>query len=137
MRKSAGAIVSIGASLVLLAVLVWPFFPETNRDIFIYYGSGALNPLLAGVLAIGVIVAFAAINGEYVARDVGAGVVLTLGVSILLVVSVWVVTGRVDVFRAPGWAFPAQRWLLVVLSALIVLGAGWYTWTLGLFTPDR
>lgn len=137
MRHSAGAGISIGASVVLLAVLGWAYIPQSARDVNVYYGSGLLNPLIAGVLAVGIVVAIAATGRDRLSPQLGAGIVLSLGLSILLVVFVWAVTGRVDVFLAPGWAFPVQRWALVGIAALIVFGAAWYARALGLLSLGR
>lgn len=41
------------------------------------------------------------------------GIALGLGPIILRIVTIWAFTGRVDVFLAPDWVFPAQRWVLV------------------------
>lgn len=137
MRGPIGAVVSVAASLALLSALVWPYVARPAADIGIYYGSGLINPLIAGALAIGVVAAFAIARWGNLSTEAGTGIALGLGVFVLLVVLAWAGTGRVDVFRAPGWAFPMQRWVLVGLAALIVLGAGWQTWTHGLLSARR
>lgn len=132
MRSSTGAFISIGACLALLALLGWSYVPESGQAINIYYGSGVLNPLLAGILAIGVIITFAATSASYISTEVGVGVILGLSLFIFLTALIWAVTRRVDVFLAPGWVFPAQGWILVGLSVLIIFGACWYAKSLGL-----
>jgi hypothetical protein len=49
----------------------------------------------------------------------------------------WAFTGRVDVFLASGWMFPAQRWVLVAVSALIVVGVGVHAHGADLFPSGR
>lgn len=137
MNGRVGAVVSVAACLALLSALVWPYVVRPASDIRIYYGSGVVNPLLAGALAVGVAVAFAAARDRYLSAEAGAGVALVLGAFAFLVALAWAMTGRVDVFRAPGWAFPAQRWALVGLAAVIVFGAGWEVRAQGLLSRGR
>ncbi|QLG29814.1 hypothetical protein HUG10_19570 (plasmid) [Halorarum halophilum] len=137
MRRRGGAIISFIASLLLLAVLGWAYVPQSVRNINVYYTSGVVSPFAAGILALGVIVVLVATSRDHLSPDLGAGLVLSISLGILTIVLVWVLTGRVDVFLAPGWAFPAQRWILVGVSVLLVVGAGWYAWALGLFSRSR
>lgn len=132
MERSWGTTLSSVASAVLIGLLIAAFVAESFRDVMLYYGFVTINPLLAGVLAIGVIGIFAAVRSGRVSETMGTGVALGLGLTILLIVTIWALTGRVDIFFAPGWAFPAQRWILVGISMLIVLGAGLRAWNLGL-----
>lgn len=134
MGPRGGAILSIVTCLAFVIVLAWPYVPESSWDINMYYSSGIffINPLLAGALAIGAIGMFIATRVNYVSAEVGAGIILGLGLFIFLVVLAWAVTARVDIFRAPGWFFPAHRWLLLGLSVLIGISTGWYTWVSGL-----
>lgn len=137
MSNRVGAIISIAGCLAFLAVLAWPYTVKSPSAITTYYRWGISTPLLAGVLVLGVLVVFVATRGNLVSAQLGAGVVLALGLFVFLITLVWAVTVRVDVFRAPGWALPAQRFVLVGLAALIVVGAGWHTWANGLFSPRR
>ncbi|WP_276256931.1 DUF7548 family protein [Halomontanus rarus] len=132
MRDRFGALLSISACLLLLAVLVWPYAVKSIYAINTYYRHGVLNPLFAGVLALAILVTFLAVRENYVSAELGAGIVLVLGISAFLVSLVWTLTARVDVFRAPGWALPAQRFILVGVAALIVFGAGWNVLTSGI-----
>ena len=133
MERAVGSVLSSVASAVLVAVLLAAFVAESFRDVMLYYGYGTVNPLLAGVMAIGIVVVFAAVRSGRLSDTVGTGIALGLGLTVLLVVSIWALTGRVDVFLAPDWMFPAQRWILVGVSALIVAGAGLRARELGLF----
>lgn len=136
MNRSAGIALSSVASAVLVAILLAAFAAESAADLMVYYSFGTINPLLAGVLALGVVLVFAAVRRRWLSETVGTGIALGLGLIVLVIVTVWAVTGRVDVFLASGWAFPAQRWMLVGLAVVIVLGAGLHAWRLGLF-PGR
>lgn len=137
MRRSFGASLSSLASAVLVVILLAAFLAKPFRDIMLYYDFKTVNPLLAGVFAIGVIVAFAAVHAGRLSEPIAAGVALGLGLMGFLVVVIWALSGRVDVFLASGWAFPAQRWVLVAVSVLMVLGAGLYAWSLDLFPFGR
>lgn len=137
MSTKAGATIGLTACLLLLITLVWAYVTESVRDVTVYYNSGAINPLLAGILVIGVLLMFAASHKGDIAEELGAGIILGLALVICLITIAWATTARVDVFRAPGWAFPAQRWILVGLSMLLLLGAIWHTWVLGLLSITR
>ncbi|QLG61522.1 DUF7548 family protein [Halorarum salinum] len=137
MRHRAGTVIGLGASLSLIAVLGWAYVPQTTRNVNAYYASGMVNPLAAGILALGVIVALVATSRGRLSAQQGAGIVLGFGLGAFAIVLLWVVTGRVDVFLAPGWAFPAQRWVLLGVSVLLLIGAGWHARTLGLLSRSR
>lgn len=137
MRTRAGAIISVTACLLLLVVLGWPYFVKSTYHVNTYYSGGVLNPLLAGLFVLGVLIVFAADRANYVSVQLGAGIVLGLSLITFLTVLMWAITVRLDVFRAPGWALPAQRFVLVGLSVLIVFGAGWHTWGTGLISLRR
>lgn len=129
MRNRVGSLVSIVASLLFLVVLGWPYAVRSISAVNTYYGEGIVTPLIGGALVVGILVTFAAIRQDSVSSDVGAGIVLGLGLVTVLVSSIWAVTARVDVFRAPGWALPIQRFVLVGTAVLIVIGVGWHIWT--------
>lgn len=137
MRERAGVLMCVGAAVALLAVLAWPYIQKPARAVTLYYVSGFLNPLLAGALAVGILLTVAAVRENYVSDGFGAGIAIGLGAFTFLVVLAWSVTARVDVFRAPGWALPAHRFIVVGLSILVVAGAGWHAWANGhLSRPD-
>lgn len=129
MARNVGAAVSEGACVAYLALLLLPYVPESARDVNLYYGFTTVNPLLAGGLAVGVLAAFAAARWDGLSPELAAGTALGLGATALLVTLAWAVTARVDVFLAPGWAFPAHRWALLALALFIAAGAGWHTRT--------
>lgn len=137
MQRSLGAWISSAASAVLIVILVAAFVPESPFDIILYYGFNTVNPLFAGVFALGVIAVFASIRSGRLSESVGAGIALGLGLISFATVLIWAFTGRVDVFLARGWIFPAQRWILTGVAVVIVFGAGLYAWSLQLFTSGR
>lgn len=137
MARSFGAMLSSVASAVLILLLLAAFLAESFRDVMLYYSFVTLNPLLAGVIAFGIILIFVAVRSGHLSDTVGIGIALGLGLTSLLIVTIWALTGRVDVFLASDWAFPAQRWALVSVSVLIVLGAGLHAWNLGLLSGGR
>lgn len=136
MERSFGATLSSVASAVLIVILLAAFVGESVRDVMLYYSFGTINPLLAGVVALGVIVVLAAVHAGHLSDMLGTGIALGLGLIILLIVTIWAVTGRVDVFLASGWAFPVQRWALVAVSVVVVFGAGLHAWRLGMLSSE-
>lgn len=133
MERSFGALLSSIASAILIVILLAAFVAESFYDIMLYYSFNTVNPLLAGLFAIGIIMVFVGVRSGRLSESVGTGIALGLGLINLLVVTIWAFTGRVDVFLAPGWAYPVQRWVLVGVSVLVALGAVLHAWNLGLF----
>lgn len=132
MERSISITLSSIASVVQVVILVWAFLAESFRDVMLYYTFVTINPLIGGAFAFGVLAVLAAIRWEHLPETTGTGIALGLAVINLLVVTIWTFTGRVDVFLARGWAFPAQRWVLVGVSTVIVLGVSLHARTLGL-----
>lgn len=130
MERSYGTWISVVASAVLVALLLAAFVGQSFGDVLLYYNFGTTSPLLAGVFASGVVLIFALIRLGRLSEAVGGGVALGLALVAVLVVVVWAFTGRVDVFLAPGWAFPAHRWILVGVALLVLLGTGVRVWDL-------
>lgn len=137
MRNRTGVIVSIVASLLLLAILVWPYVVKPPSAITTYYTRGVLTPLLPGMLVVGILITFAAVRENYLSANLGAGIAFGLSLFTFFIMLVWAVTARLDVFRAPTWALPAQRFILVGLSLVIVFGIGWHTWANSLLSLRR
>ena len=136
MTQRFGALLSSAASAALLLTLLAAFAVESYRDVMLYYGFNTLNPLIAGALAAGVLLVFLAVRTDTVSMAIGTGLALGLGAVILAVVTIWAIDGRLDVFLARGWAFPIQRYVLVALAVLIVIGAAVQAWHSGLFTTE-
>lgn len=137
MGRSSGTLISSVASIVLVSLLLLAFLAESFRDVMLYYNFDTVSPLIAGVLAILVVVVFAAVRWGRLSEPVGTGVALGLGLVILFVVTFWALTGRVDVFLSPSWAFPVHRWALVGVSMLVVFGASLHALSLDLLPSGR
>lgn len=132
MDGRSGVLVSGVAAVLLVAALVAPYLAWPVDAINTYYARGVLNPLFAGALAI-VVLAVTSVDwrrGD--PTDVSAGIALGAGLAALLVTVVWAGTARLDVFLARGWAMPLQRYVLVGLAGLLVVGAAWQARTSGL-----
>lgn len=132
MKDRAGAIISFASSIAFLAVLVWPYLVLPPSDITAYYSWGALNPLFAGVLVVVILLVLAAVRANRISARLGAGISIGLGLFVFLHAIIWALTARLDLFRAEGWALPAQRFILVGISLLMLLGFGWYAWEKGI-----
>ena len=93
-----------------------------------YFGSGILNPLVAGLLALVTIIILAA--GRQGRTDPGfaAGVAMVFGIAILVVLVAWAATVRVDTVAID----PNHRWLTAAVAVAIPAGAAWFARTLGL-----
>lgn len=132
MGERAGAAISATACLLYLAVLAWPYAVRSPTDVTIYYTWGVLNPLFAGALAVAILAAYAASRIDRLSSELAAGIALGAALIAFLSTSAWAVTARVDVFRASGWALPAQRYVLVGFSLFILVGAARYAWANGI-----
>ncbi len=127
MRRTGAALSSV-AAVTFVALLLVAYLFETPRDLTLYYQFGVVSPLLAGVFMVGVVAVFTLARYGYLSAAASTGIALGLGVVGFLVVLYWAIEGRVDVFLARGWAFPLQRWVLVAVAALVVLGAAVQAW---------
>lgn len=115
--------VGIVASLAVLAALAAPYvLAESAGDVGLYYSSGALNPLLAGLFALVVLIVFAAGREGRTDPGLAAGAALALGLFTLLIVVAWALTVRVDVLVIA----TAHRWAVVAAAALLPVSALWF-----------
>lgn len=124
-------LVGIVACLLLLAGLAVPFLFVAGSEVTLYYDSGALNPLIAGLFAVVAIVVFAAARADRTDPALAAGVALTFGVFVVVVVVPWALTVRVDVLASP--ALSSHPTALAILSTLVPLSAAWYARSLRIF----
>jgi hypothetical protein len=119
----------IVACLAVLGVLGAPYvLADSASGVGTYYGSGAINPLLAGLFALIAIIIFAAGREGRTEPDLAAGVTLTLGLFIVLINLAWALTARVDVVAIQ----ESYRWLLVGVSLGVPVSAAWFTRALGI-----
>lgn len=124
-------VVGIAACAVVLAGLAVPFVLADPGQVGLYYDSGAVNPLVAGLFAVLSIVVFAAGREGRTDPALAAGVTLTMGVFTTVVAVAWALTVRVDVVDAA--AVSAHPLALAVVSLSLPAAATWYARSLGLF----
>ncbi|MFB6142725.1 MAG: hypothetical protein ABEJ30_05220 [Halorientalis sp.] len=116
----------IAASLAVLAALAVPYVLGVV-GVESYYGSGSVNPLLAGLFALVAVIVFAAGREGRSDPQLAAGVALALGAFTVLVTLAWALTVRPDAAQFS----VNHRWLVVGVAALVPLSAGWYARALG------
>lgn len=121
-------LVGIVGSVGVIVALAVPYLGPDAGAVGAYYGSGAVNPLVAGLLALVTIVVLAAGRQERSDPALAAGVALVFGVFILLVAVAWGTTVRVDVAAVPA----IHRWATIALASLVPIGAAWFVRALGL-----
>lgn len=115
------------AALAAVVALAYPFL-AADAGVGVYYGSGAVNPLVGGILALVGVIVFAAGLEERTDPSFAAGVALALGLFAALILLVWAATVRVDaVLIAPG-----HRWVTAVAGLGVPVAALWYARALGL-----
>lgn len=124
-------VVGIVACLLVLVGLAVPFVLASGSEVSLYYDSGALNPLIAGLFVVVAIVVFAAAREGRTDPALGAGVALTFGVFTVMVVVAWSLTVRVDVLNSAIAA--SHPTAMAVLSLLVPLTAAWYAHALRIF----
>lgn len=118
--------VGIVACLAVLFALAAPYLLGV-AGVAGYYGSGAVNPLLAGLFALVALIVFAAGREGRSDPGLAAGVAVALGMFMFLVTAAWALTVRIDAVQ-----FTANhRWAVVGAAALVPLSAGWYARALG------
>lgn len=127
-RRSA-PLVGIAACLLVIVVLATPYVLTESQTAGLYYESGVVNPLLAGLLVVPAVVVFAAGRQGRTDRALAAGVTLTLGIFIVTITIAWASTvqfGIVDISLA------SHRWALVTVAMGVPLTGAWYAHALGL-----
>jgi len=122
-------LVGIVACLLVLGVLAVPYALTDAATVRLYYDSGLLHPLVAGLLATISIVVFAAGRQKRTDPELAAGVTLTFGLFIALLALAWALTVRLDV---AGPELAEHRWGLVAVSLGVPGAAAWYARSLGL-----
>jgi len=122
--------VGIVACLAVLAALAAPYvLAESSANVGLYYSSGAINPLLAGLFALVVLIVFAAGREGRTDPGLAAGAALALGLFTLLIAAAWALTTRVDVIAIT----TGHRWVVVATAALLPLSALWFAKALRVF----
>jgi hypothetical protein len=119
--------VGLAACIGVVAALLAPYVLAESGSVGAYYGSGALNPLLAGGFALLGIIVFAAGREGRADPVLAAGVMLALGVFATLIAVVWALTVRIDAIQFVTY----HRWVVAAVTALIPVSAGWFARALG------
>ncbi|WP_424018337.1 DUF7548 family protein [Halorientalis pallida] len=118
----------VGCLAVLLALGAPYVLVEDAGGVGLYYGSGAVNPLLAALFAMVTLIALAAGREGRSDPAMAAGVALVLGAAITVIALVWALTARVDVIAID----TAHRWIVAGVSVLVPAGSAWFARALGL-----
>ena len=84
-QTKAAPTVGIAGCLLVLAVVMWPYLLETASAVSTYYGSGAVTPLAAGLLAFVSVIVFAAGREERSDPATVAGAALVFGLFVLVI----------------------------------------------------
>lgn len=121
-------LVGIVGCLGVLGVLVYPYF-AADGAVGAYYGSGAVNPLVVGLLALVTIIVLAAGREDRTDPELAAGAGLVFGLFMVVLSLSWGLTARVDAVILTQY----HRWALPAVAVLAPLGSLWYTRTLGIF----
>lgn len=124
--------VGIAGCLLVLAVVAWPYLLETASAVSTYYGSGAVTPLAAGLLAFVSVIVFAAGREERSDPATVAGAALVFGLFMVVIAVLFALTARVDVLGGSSASLSSQRWVLAAVAVLPLASAVWYARTLRL-----
>jgi hypothetical protein len=125
-QLKAAPTVGIAGCVLVLAVLVWPYLQETATAVSTYYGSGAVTPLAAGLLAFVSIIVFAAGREERSDPPLVAGAALVFGLFVAVIAVLFAFTARVDVLGGSSALLTYQRWALAAVALVPLASAGWY-----------
>ncbi|WP_256686689.1 DUF7548 family protein [Halococcus qingdaonensis] len=123
----------VGCGLVLLALLA-PYLGADAGAIGIYYGDGAVNPLVAGLFAAVTVIVLAAGRSGRTDPATAAGVALVFGLVIAGVSLVWSLTvPESTVFQLSTTSLiEFHRWLLTLVSLVVPASGVWYARALAL-----
>jgi hypothetical protein len=123
----------VGCLLVLLVLAVPYLLVDETSAVGAYYAAGAITPLAAGLFALVGVIVFAAGREERSDPALVAGAGLVFGLFIFLICTLWAVTVPGSVAVQLGTAsnvaatvLEGHRWVLVAISAVVPVAAGWY-----------
>jgi len=135
-RVRLAPLVAIAGCLLVVAALAVPYLlfetaPGTTIDL--YYGSGAVNPLVAGGLAFVATLVLTAGREERTDPLLAAGVGLALGVFVFLIALAWALTVPDDVYVAISASSLGKqhRWLVALVALVPSVASAWWARTLG------
>lgn len=136
-QRRLAPLVGIVGSLAVAGLLLVPYGlvrESPGTSVATYYGTGVVNPLFAGVLALVLIIVLAAGRQERTDPVLAAGVALSLGLFLVGLTALWAVTVPVEVvvgMDAPT-VLEFHRWATVGVAGLVPLASAWWAHTLGL-----
>jgi hypothetical protein len=121
-------LVGIVGCLGVLTVLLYPYL-AADGAVGLYYGSGVVSPLVAGMLALVTIIVLAAGREDRTDPELAAGAGLVFGLFIVGLSLAWGLTTRVDVLTISEF----HRWSLPAVALLVPIASLWYARALRLF----
>lgn len=121
-------LVGIVGCLGVLVGLVGPYLTAEQAGVGSYYGTAAVNPLVAGLLALVSVIVLAAGRERRSDPGTAAAVGLVLGLAMVAILLFWGLTVRVDAIPID----PNHRWVLVALAGLVPVSGAWFARSLGL-----
>lgn len=113
--------------LGLLATLAYPYLIGSS-GVGLYYNTAAVNPLVAGLLALVTIIVLAAGRANRTDPAIAAGVGITFGLAMLAIALIWATTARVDTIEIAA----VHRWAVAASTVPVPVSGVWYTRALGL-----
>lgn len=121
-------LVGIVGCLGVIGALLYPYV-AADGAVSLYYGTGAVTPLVAGLLALVSIIVLAAGREDRTDPALAAGAGLVFGSFIVALLLAWAMTTRVDVLTISQY----HRWVLPVVGLLVPIGSLWYARALRIF----
>lgn len=121
-------LVGIVGCLGVLVALLYPYL-AADGAVGLYYGSGVVSPLVAGMLALITIIVLAAGREERTDPEIAAGAGLVFGLFIVGLSLGWGLTTRVDVLTIS----ELHRWSVPAVGGLVPIASLWYARALRLF----
>lgn len=128
-RGHLAPVLGILGCLGLLVALAYPYLAAESGGVGLYYGTGAVNPLVAALFAIVTIVVLAAGREGRTDPILAAGICLVFGLIVVTIAAAWALTVRLDVIEV----WPDHRWVTVAVSALVPVSGAWWARELGVF----
>lgn len=130
-------LVGIGGCVLVLVALALPYSlvaTSPGTAIGTYYGTGAVNPLVAGLFALVSVIVLAAGREGRTDPGLAAGVALALGAFITLLIALWAATVPQNVvfdMDAPA-VIQHHRWATAAVSLLVPAASLWWARSLDL-----
>lgn len=117
----------------MLAALAWPYLSEPVEAVTAYYGTAAITPLAAGLLALVAVIVLAAGREGRSDPELAAGAGLVFGLFIAAICVSFALSARIDVIGGSSALLSYQRWVLAGAALLVPFSSAWYARVLRLF----